>query len=217
MKWEKKKSRNNIFYEFLLEDEIKVIQGTKSYNPLNDLKGETYGLRQIHSSIIHRARLGIKPVGDGLYTEERNVNLYLKTADCLPVIMYNTKKKILSMLHAGWKGTLLKIIEKFLLFTAHKYDVNNENWIAIFGPCISGENYEVGKEVAELYRNNDISGVSEKNEKYFLDIAHSNKNILLSKGISDIMEFPEETYSSGLFFSYRKGEKGKNITTARLL
>jgi len=71
-------------------------------------------LRQIHSDLIHCAD---EPpteqlVGDGLITCAPGVLLAIQTADCLPVILVDTKHKAVGVFHAGWRGTVKRIVEK---------------------------------------------------------------------------------------------------------
>ena len=103
--WQKRTQNRKEWFEFFFYPEVKVFQGTKSFNPLDAIKGESVGLLQIHSSIIHLARTDFKLVGDGLFTDRKGLVLYIQTADCLPMIFYHPSKKILAILHAGWKGT----------------------------------------------------------------------------------------------------------------
>ena len=70
------------------------------------------------------------------------------TADCVPIILYDEKNKIIGCIHAGWKGAISGIIEN----TLNKFKEINKNnkIIAAIGPCIGNENYEVS---VEFYDN----------------------------------------------------------------
>ena len=71
-------------------------------------------LRQVHSDIIHvvRSRKPEKFVGDGMVTDLRGLALGVLTADCFPVLLVDTKKKAVGAFHAGWRGTVKRIVEK---------------------------------------------------------------------------------------------------------
>jgi copper oxidase (laccase) domain-containing protein len=148
--WQKKTKNGKKWYEFSFDSKVKVFQGTKSFNPFYIIKGENVGLTQIHSSVIQPARTDIKLVGDGLFTGKSGLSLYIRTADCVPMIFYHPEAKILALLHAGWKGTVLLLAKKFLLRMRQLYSLNFQDWEVSFGPCINPKNYEVGNEVFEV-------------------------------------------------------------------
>jgi len=210
--WQKKKRNIKEWYEFTFDSKVRIFQGTKFFNPLREIKGEFIYLTQIHSSIIHRARTDIKLVGDGLFTNEKGLNLYIRTADCLPMIFYHPKNGILALLHMGWKGTVLMIVKKFLLKMEQLYNLNPRDWEVALGPCIDPENYEVGKEVFEFFDKFYIGGINIKKNRYFLDLEEANIEIIKKYGVSKIYPFPEKTYTSEVFYSYRKGDTERNIT-----
>jgi YfiH family protein len=209
--WKKKIKNKKKWYEFSFSSRVKLIQGTKYFNPLCEVKGEFIDLLQIHSSVIHKARVDIKLVGDGLFTSKRGLNLSVRTADCLPIVFYHPEG-MLALLHAGWKGTALMITKKFLFMMKELYNLGFKYWEVSLGPSIDPANYEVGKEVFEFFKKFSIGGIKIKNERYFLDLEEANIDILKKYGISKIYPFPEKTYTSKLFYSYRKGDKERNIT-----
>lgn len=200
------------WYEFFFSPKVKIIQGTRNYNPLSEIKDSCYDLIQIHSSVIHKARDDIKLVGDGLFTNKKDVYLYVRTADCLPIIFYHSSEKILALLHAGWKGTALMIARNFLLKMRNLYNLKCEDWEVSLGPCIDARNYEVGKVVFEFFEKSNIDGIKVKNGHYFLDLEEANIGIVRRCGVAKIYPFPEKTYTSDLFYSYRRGDTQRNIT-----
>ncbi|MBN1695211.1 polyphenol oxidase family protein [candidate division WOR-3 bacterium] len=211
-KWQKKTKNKKIWYEFSFNPKVKIFQGTRYFNPLCELNGEFMDLIQIHSSVIHKARKDIKLVGDGFFTDKKGFNLSIRTADCLPMIFYHPKEEILALLHAGWKGTALLIAKKFLLNMKELYNLEFKDWEVALGPCIDFLNYEVGKRVFEFFDKFNIDGIKKKNDRYFLDLEEANIGIIKKYGIVKIYPFPEKTYTSKLFYSYRKGDTERNIT-----
>ncbi len=211
-RWQKKTKNKKRWYEFFFNSKVKVFQGTKYFNPLCEVKGEFVDLIQIHSSIIHKARADIKMVGDGFFTNKKGLSLSVRTADCLPMIFYHPKEEILALLHAGWKGTALMISKKFLLKMKELYDLEFKDWEVSLGPCIDFSNYEVGKEVFEFFNKFNIDGIKIKNGCYFLDLEEANIDIIKKYGVCKIYRFPEKTYTSALFYSYRKGDTERNVT-----
>ena len=215
-KWLKKSKNKKKWYEFSFNSKVKIIQGTKFFDPLNEVGGNFIDLIQIHSAVIHKVGTDTKFVGDGLYTNKKGLKMYIRTADCLPIIFYHSGKEILSLLHSGWKGTVLVIARKFLLKMEKLYDLKPEDWEIALGPCIDLEYYEVGREVFEFFDKLNIEGIQVRNNRYFLDLEKANIDILKKCGISKIYRFPEKTYTSELFYSYRRGDSERNITLGKI-
>jgi len=211
-KWFINTKNGKKWYEFAFGPNVKIFQGTKDFDPLLEIKGKFIDLLQIHSAVIHRAGLDIKLVGDGLFTKEENLNLYIRTADCLPIIFYHPKANILALVHAGWKGTVLGISGNFLLKMKQLYGLETCDWEVAFGPCIDPEIYEVGEEVFSFFGKFNIDGITINDGHYFLDLEEANIDIIKKYGVCKIYRFPEKTYTSKLFYSYRKGDTERNIT-----
>ncbi len=214
--WKMREKSGKVWYELLLSSKVTILQGTKSFNPLKEMEGKPVGLTQIHSSIIHQAQTDVKLVGDGLFTDKKGIIIYIKSADCLPIILYHPKKMVLAILHAGWKGTVLKIVKNSLLQMKENYNLRLTDWQVAFGPCIDMKNYNVGKEVYELFKKEGLSGIYIRNHLYFLDLEEANIKIIEEMGIKNFYSFPEKTYSSKNFYSHRKGEEGRNITAGKI-
>jgi polyphenol oxidase len=171
-------------------------------------------LRQIHSDIIHcvDAIPGETIAGDGVLTATPGLLLAIQTADCLPVILVDAKRRAVGVFHAGWRGTVQRIVEKgvgemFRCFGSSPRDIK-----AAIGPGIQGCCYEVGEEVrakfesqfayaASLFRDVKESdpvrekypllfltarapGHGELPKKIFLDLVEANRQQLLSAGVS---------------------------------
>jgi len=117
-------------------------------------------LNQIHSAVIHRVygprgpewaplRKGKvqKAAGDGLITNTAEVLLGVKVADCFPVIVADRKRKAVGIFHAGWRGTVQRIVEKGIGEMRRQLGCDPENLVAVIGPGIGGCCYEIGEEV----------------------------------------------------------------------
>jgi len=113
-------------------------------------------LRQLHSDIVHRVdssslRAGGQLQGDALFTRERGVLLCVQTADCVPVLLADTKNRAIAAIHAGWRGTLRRIAAKTLGRMQMEFGTRPQDVIAALGPCIGRCCYEVGSEVAREF------------------------------------------------------------------
>lgn len=170
-------------------------------------------LRQIHSDIIHPvdAKSDVPLIGDGLVTAAPGLLLGIQTADCLPIILVDSKRRAVGVFHAGWRGTVKRIVEKGAGEMHRWFGTRPEDIKAAIGPGIGGCCYEVGEEVrtkfesqfsyaAKLFREvKDSDPVREKYPllflsarapghgelppKIFLDLAEANRRQLLSVGV----------------------------------
>ena len=111
-------------------------------------------LRQIHSDLAHRARASetrAKLQGDALFTRDAGILLAVQTADCVPVLLADTRTRGVAAIHSGWRGTLKRIAEKTLGRMRMEFGTRPEDVIAAIGPGIGGCCYEVGYEVAKEF------------------------------------------------------------------
>jgi hypothetical protein len=113
---------------------------------------EIVTLRQIHSSLIRRVgRADAVRVpswkGDGMMTGEPGILLAIQTADCIPVLVADVKKKAVAAFHAGWRGTLRRIVENGVGRMRVEFRSRPEDLIAVIGPGIGACCYAVGEEV----------------------------------------------------------------------
>jgi purine-nucleoside/S-methyl-5'-thioadenosine phosphorylase / adenosine deaminase len=118
-------------------------------------------LRQIHSSLIRKVsakdiRDNSMPAvlkGDGLMTDEPGVLLGIQTADCIPVLVADRKKRAVAAFHAGWRGTLARIVENGVGRMRLEFGSRPEDLIASIGPGIGQCCYSVGEEVQEQFKS----------------------------------------------------------------
>ena len=114
-------------------------------------------LRQIHSDVpylVARSTFAQEPelpTGDALLTGESGVLLAVETADCIPILLADTRTHTIAAIHSGWRGTLNRIAEKMLGRMRMEFGTQPEDVIAALGPGIGGCCYEVGHEVAREF------------------------------------------------------------------
>jgi len=170
-------------------------------------------LRQIHSDVIRRVdSIPEEPLsGDGLITATPGLLLAIQTADCLPVILVDAKRHVVGVFHAGWRGTVKRIVEKGVGELHRCFGSRPRDLKAAIGPGIQGCCYEVGEEVrvkfesqfeygASLFREVKESdpvrekypllflsarapGHSDLPKKIFLDLVEANRQQLLAAGV----------------------------------
>jgi YfiH family protein len=128
----------------------------KFFQALGAGKMRAVTLRQIHSDIVHRidassASAEQAPQGDALVTRERGVLLVVQTADCVPILLADTKNRAVAAIHSGWRGTLRRIAEKTLGRMQMEFGTQPEDVVAAVGPGIGRCCYEVGSDVAKEF------------------------------------------------------------------
>jgi YfiH family protein len=183
-------------------------------------------LNQIHSNKFHfinkNYKISNKELkGDALITNVKGVALGVLTADCVPILIYDKHKKIISAIHEGWKGAYKEIVKEVINFLI-KNGSKTKNLIGIVGPCISQKNYEVKKDFKEKFNKKD-----KKNKKFFKIIKNKtyfslNKYIyyqLEKLGIKNLEIINKNTFDTkNNFFSARKSiqnnesDYGRNIS-----
>ncbi|MDH7513335.1 MAG: peptidoglycan editing factor PgeF [Clostridiales bacterium] len=170
-------------------------------------------LRQVHSDIIHVISdvPGQTLRGDAMITGLPRLFLIIKTADCLPVLLVDEKKRVIAAVHCGWKGTLLRLLEKVVSGMKTQFGCNPVDLIAAFGPSISGRCYEVGEDVRGPFRDNCFPDklfrpVPGQSRKYFLDLREANCLQLRRQGVGDRNIFSIDicTHCDRRFPSYRR-------------
>ena len=117
----------------------------------NDLK--LVALKQIHSDIVQlfdSAPAGLCR-GDASATNRPGLLLGVQTADCVPILLVDPKKRAVTAVHAGWRGTLARIVVKAIGKMQMQFGTNPADLLAAIGPAIGGCCYEVGTEVATQF------------------------------------------------------------------
>jgi YfiH family protein len=170
-------------------------------------------LRQVHSDVIHCVDSVPKEplTGDGLLTATPGLLLAIQTADCFPVILVDPKRRAIGVFHAGWRGTVQRIVEKGVGEMQRRFGTRARDVKVAIGPGIHGCCYEVGEEVrtkfesqfsyaASLFREfAESDPVREKYpllfltarapghgilpKKIFLDLVEANRRQLLAAGV----------------------------------
>jgi YfiH family protein len=171
-------------------------------------------LRQIHSDLIHSIDRTPQEhlAGDGLITGTAGLLLGILTADCLPVILVDTNSRAVGIFHAGWRGTVKRIVEKGVGEMQRHFATCPSDLKAAIGPGIHKCCYEVGVDVGEQFTSqfsyaselfHEVTESDRVRDKYpllflsarppghtrvpkkvFLDLAEANRRQLLVAGVS---------------------------------
>ena len=110
-------------------------------------------LKQIHSDVIHRVSGSSEErvFGDASTTDTANILLAVQTADCVPILLVDPKKRTVAAIHAGWRGTLARIAEKTVGRMRQEYGSKPSDLLAAIGPSIGQCCYEVGVELVTKF------------------------------------------------------------------
>jgi polyphenol oxidase len=143
---------------------------------------------------------------DALITNQTNIMLTILTADCVPILLFDPKQKVISAIHAGWKGTQQAIALKTVEKMKEAFGCNPKDILAGIAPSIGKCCYEVDWNVAKHFK--DIENAYEnKGEKQMLDLPHINRLQLLEAGLkSENIELSNICTACEVdnYFSYRK-------------
>ena len=146
---------------------------------------------------------------DALMTNEAGVCIGVSTADCIPVLLYDPIQRASCAIHAGWRGTVQRIVEKAVTRMTEVFGSDPQNLIAQIGPGIHLESFEVGDEVYQTFEKEGfpMELISKKYEKWHIDLPECNRLQLVAAGIPEthIAVSPVCTFQqSDTFFSARK-------------
>lgn len=200
-------------------------------------------LKQIHSDVLHLFENSpAEPCrGDASATMRPGLLLAVQTADCVPVLLVDQKKRAVAAVHAGWRGTLKRIVAKAIGKMQMQFGTKPADLLAAIGPAIGGCCYEVGVEVAVEFKSqfanasdwfDEMRTGDEPNplqwlnmappghqpppKNVFLDLRKANRAQLLDAGLPEnniVVSDQCTACRRDLLFSYRK-EAG---TTGRLM
>jgi purine-nucleoside/S-methyl-5'-thioadenosine phosphorylase / adenosine deaminase len=199
-------------------------------------------LKQIHSDVIHLFRTppGKACKGDASTTNKPGLLLAVQTADCLPILVVDPKKRAVAAIHAGWRGTLGRIAEKAVGRMRLEFGSRPQDLLSAMGPSIGPCCYEVGAELvskfraqfadAEEYFDEARSGEEPNPLQWLnmappghqpppgnvhLDLRKANRSQLLAAGLRAENIFMSDLCTGcrkDLFFSYRKqGEQSGRL------
>lgn len=145
---------------------------------------------------------------DGLITNQPNIALLIKYADCTPIVLFDPIKRVQAIVHSGWRGTTKKIALKAIGKMEREFGSKKEDMLVYVGPSIDQENYEVGPEVYEAFEDfkKRDSFFKSFGEKYLMSMTDANVEILLEAGIKveNIEVERASTYSDESLHSARQ-------------
>ena len=199
---------------------------------LSALQSEDWALvtaNQIHSADVRVVRDAIdaqtEPTAcDALTANVARTLLAVQTADCMPILLVDESSRAFAAIHAGWRGTLNRIVSRTLERMQQTYGTRPSDVLAAFGPAISACCFEVGPEVAAQFEQAftqaaDAISKPKLDGKVHLDLRRFNRVLLADAGVRDEVIYDCALCTScrtDLFFSYRR-ELGAEQPVGRLM
>ncbi len=160
-----------------------------------------------------------KVIADAMITKVKGFALGVVTADCVPIILYDTKNEIIGCIHAGWKGAFLDII-KNTISKIKKISSDNKIYACI-GPCIGKKSYEVDKNFFKMFiaksKDNKIFFSNKNKEKKLFNLRKFVTNKLVKSNVK-VDQVDRDTFAEkSNFFSYRRSCKLKQKDYGRCI
>jgi len=200
--------------DFTLDNDQHVLDKSQReilFSQLNFDLPEPIHIRQVHDDRVIVADHSLKnrrvlQEADGLITQALGLPLAIRSADCLPLFLYDEKQKGVGLIHVGWKGCQKNIVEQTIELMKKKWQSDPKDIKVAFGPTIRSCCYEVGCEFQELFPQELII----RNDQYFLDLPRIAFNQLLASGINrgNICDCEFCTYCNLNYFSFRREGEG---------
>lgn len=159
---------------------------------------------------------------DGLMTDKTDVALVTFYADCVPVFLFEPVKRVIALVHSGWRSTLKDISKEAVIKMKEEFDCRTEDIEAAIGPSIGQCCFEVGEEVYAEFINtfNWCEAYCKKvKDKWFIDLQSIIKTSLLMQGLEEnkILNAGICTKcNNDIFFSHR-GDNGKTGTLTAIM
>jgi YfiH family protein len=174
-------------------------------------------MRQVHGTEVQAIDgvPGEPRACDGLATRRKRLALVVKTADCVPLILWDREKKAVAAVHAGWRGALAGVSRRAVAFLEERFGSRLESIHVAMGPAIGACCYEVGDEVVRAFSEKlpyagDLFFPGPRGKNH-LDLIEANRRQLTEAGIPG-----GQIYLSGMctscenrrLYSYRREGKG---------
>jgi YfiH family protein len=185
--------------------------------------GSWTGARQVHGTRIERiaaeergagwdSPANVVPDADALWTDEPDVGLVVLTADCVPVLLVDTERRRVGVVHAGWRGMVAGVLEE-----AVDEIGSPEHLAAFLGPAIGPCCYEVGEEVAAPAGDRLGDVVRRRGDRTYLDLWRGAIVSLTRAGVREVWPAALCTRCEpDRFYSHRAGARGRQGLVARL-
>ena len=168
---------------------------------------------------------------DAFITDLPGVAIGVRTADCVPILLYDPRNRVIAAIHSGWKGTVQKVAAKTIGILETRFKTAPEDLLAVIGPSIGPESFQVGEEVVTYFKDagfplsriwsfHGTGDGSPMSGGHHIDLWQANRWILHECGLRDEnIRNPEiDTYTDPSFYSARREgiACGRNINAIKI-
>ena len=144
-------------------------------------------VRQVHGTgvVTMSGDLSGAPEADGMLTREPGVMLGIQVADCVPVLVADTRRRVVGAFHAGWRGTVAGVVGVGVARMRAEFGTDPDDLVAAIGPSIRACCYVVGEELRAQFGGafNDASELFSGDGEAHLDLAEANRRQLVHAGL----------------------------------
>lgn len=190
---------------------------TRVFNAICRKETDAFDVWQVHSDTIiytNQPRRGNElQQADAIITDEPGLILFMRFADCVPIMIMDPIRGIISIIHSGWPGTVKRIAEKTARKLITQYHCNPADLRAVIGPSICVNHYPVGQDVIDEVESGlpEISRqvLTKRKEQTYFDLWKANEYLLRETGIEQIELSGICTAENPLDWFSHRGEHGK--------
>lgn len=167
----------------------------RSFRALGRDPHSMFDVWQVHSAdvIITDAPHFSQPPeykADAILTDKPDVTLFMRFADCVPILLHDPKKQVVGVVHAGWQGTVKKILRETIQTMTSRYGSNPADVLAGIGPSIGPDHYEIGEDVIQRVRaafDGDADGLLHSvSGRVHFDLWSANRLTLEQAGVGQV-------------------------------
>ena len=142
---------------------------------------------QVHGTTVICSRIprpldGAHQPADAILTDHPDITLFMRFADCVPIFLHDPIRKVVGIVHAGWKGTVAKICASAVQTMVREYSSSPENILAGIGPSISVQSYQVGADVIQqvqsAFNGNSSQLLEDRAGSTYFDLWKANQLVL---------------------------------------
>lgn len=162
-------------------------------------------MTQVHSAdvMVLEKSTDTMPEVDAFVTSWPYVKLTVKTADCAPVLLADTKNMVVGAVHAGWKGAFQGVIENTILKMLEQ-GAELKYIHAAIGPCLHKDSFEVSEDFKALFPRTEHCFFEQKDGKEYFDFVAYVIHRIRRAGVNSVDAIDIDTYTSSDYFSYRR-------------
>ncbi len=169
----------------------------RAFAALERAPGSLHDVWQVHGAdvvIAHEPRRPDKPYekADVLLTDNPAVTLFMRFADCTPILLYDPRQGVVGLVHAGWQGTVRGAVRAAIRALQAQFSSRPQDVRAVIGPAIGPDHYEVGPEVVVQVRtafgqnSASVLRLNQKSGRYHLDLWQANRLWLEAEGVQQV-------------------------------